>query len=339
VARQVNKAMAGVMSGTGRRARLTDTEADVTRQAGGKTGTTQNNRDAWFTGFTCGVTTSVWVGYPGQAGEIPRYMNDRANADNDEEFEVAEADRWPTMEEIFGTDEYTNNFGNGDITGGEIPAELWNEFMMAAVPRIDPGPFDGCEIPTEDPSGTQQIFGQELLTTLVHCENPDPALVAAAEAEAAAEAAATSTTTTPDGEGEDGSGTTTTTTTATTPTTEATTTTQPEGDGGDDGDGGGDGDDDENALARFGLPSAVAAGGGGVRPGVIGAVPFQDDGEGGQQPTTTTTAPPQTLPPTTEPCIPIDLDDNPIEESTTLLPGGGGGNGGGNNAGGGDSDG
>ena len=31
--------------------------------AGGKTGTTNNFRDAWFTGFTHDLTTSVWVGY------------------------------------------------------------------------------------------------------------------------------------------------------------------------------------------------------------------------------------------------------------------------------------
>ena len=31
--------------------------------AGGKTGTTNDFRDAWFTGFTPDLTTSVWVGY------------------------------------------------------------------------------------------------------------------------------------------------------------------------------------------------------------------------------------------------------------------------------------
>ena len=42
-------------SGTGRAARLD-------RPAAGKTGTSQNYRDAWFTGFTAQLVTTVWVG-------------------------------------------------------------------------------------------------------------------------------------------------------------------------------------------------------------------------------------------------------------------------------------
>lgn len=44
-----------VMHGTGRR-------ADFGRPAAGKTGTSQNFRDAWFVGFTPQYVTSVWVG-------------------------------------------------------------------------------------------------------------------------------------------------------------------------------------------------------------------------------------------------------------------------------------
>jgi len=45
-----------VTSGTGTAARLPD------REAAGKTGTTQDYRDAWFVGFTPDYVTSVWVG-------------------------------------------------------------------------------------------------------------------------------------------------------------------------------------------------------------------------------------------------------------------------------------
>ncbi|MBE0617337.1 MAG: penicillin-binding protein, partial [Proteobacteria bacterium] len=43
--------------GTGRRAR------GLGRPAAGKTGTTNDNRDAWFLGFTPDLVTAVWSGY------------------------------------------------------------------------------------------------------------------------------------------------------------------------------------------------------------------------------------------------------------------------------------
>ena len=42
----------------------TGTHAQIGCPAGGKTGTTDSNTDAWFVGFTPRLTTSVWVGYP-----------------------------------------------------------------------------------------------------------------------------------------------------------------------------------------------------------------------------------------------------------------------------------
>lgn len=44
-----------IATGTGRAARLT-------RPAGGKTGTSQDFRDAWFVGFSSDLVTGVWVG-------------------------------------------------------------------------------------------------------------------------------------------------------------------------------------------------------------------------------------------------------------------------------------
>ncbi|MFZ7093442.1 transglycosylase domain-containing protein [Primorskyibacter sp. 2E233] len=46
-----------VNEGSGRRAKLPD------RQAAGKTGTSQEARDAWFIGFTADYVTGVWMGY------------------------------------------------------------------------------------------------------------------------------------------------------------------------------------------------------------------------------------------------------------------------------------
>jgi penicillin-binding protein 1A len=54
-------AMTGLMSdvvdyGTGKAARLAD------RPSAGKTGTTQDFRDAWFVGFTADLVCGVWIG-------------------------------------------------------------------------------------------------------------------------------------------------------------------------------------------------------------------------------------------------------------------------------------
>ena len=44
--------------------RGTGTKAQLDRPAAGKTGTTDDHRDAWFVGYTPELATSVWVGFP-----------------------------------------------------------------------------------------------------------------------------------------------------------------------------------------------------------------------------------------------------------------------------------
>ncbi len=78
-----------IEGGTGRR-------ADIGCPAGGKTGTTDENRNAWFVGFTPKLATSTWVGFP--KANIP-------------------------ME---------NLFHGGPVDGGTYPAEIWGTYMKAA---------------------------------------------------------------------------------------------------------------------------------------------------------------------------------------------------------------
>jgi penicillin-binding protein 1A len=60
VAREVREALRSVVSrGTGYTVRLPGV-----RDIAGKTGTTENHRDAWFVGFARGYAIAVWVGYP-----------------------------------------------------------------------------------------------------------------------------------------------------------------------------------------------------------------------------------------------------------------------------------
>jgi len=74
----------------------TGTRAGFGRPAAGKTGTTDDNADAWFVGYVPQLDTAVWVGYP--SGEIP-------------------------MQNVHGI----------AVTGGSFPAEIWHRFMAGAL--------------------------------------------------------------------------------------------------------------------------------------------------------------------------------------------------------------
>jgi penicillin-binding protein 1A len=75
----------------------TGTRAQLPVDAAGKTGTTQGHGDAWFVGYTPGLSTAVWMGYPdGQDHE---------------------------MAHVHGI----------AVTGGSLPAEAWRRFMAVAT--------------------------------------------------------------------------------------------------------------------------------------------------------------------------------------------------------------
>jgi membrane peptidoglycan carboxypeptidase len=89
----VTHALRGVIDGgTGR-------AAGIGRPAAGKTGTTQDNVDAWFAGYVPGFTAVVWMGYPDPA----------------------------PMSDVQGR----------SVTGGSFPAEIWGRFMRAALEGRD----------------------------------------------------------------------------------------------------------------------------------------------------------------------------------------------------------
>ncbi len=71
----------------------------------GKTGTTQDYRDAWFVGYSPRFTTAVWVGFPGSI---------------------------TSMRDVAGLE---------TVTGGSVPALIWQQVMQAAHVGVDPGNF------------------------------------------------------------------------------------------------------------------------------------------------------------------------------------------------------
>jgi len=71
----------------------------------GKTGTANENVDAWFCGYTMQIATCVWMGWP--AGEIP----------------------------------LQNVEGVSSVYGGTIPAAIWHDFMSVAMQGKPPVAF------------------------------------------------------------------------------------------------------------------------------------------------------------------------------------------------------
>ncbi len=138
IARQVTFALQGVVDGgTGRAAAVPGVAV------AGKTGTTQDAKDAWFVGYTCDMTAAVWMGYAGGPGEPVLPMQ--------------------------------NYRGFDEVSGGGFPAQLWSAFMTRALAIGDANLVGGC--PAFDPpsgfDGNQ--FGLDLsTTTLPECAAVGP---------------------------------------------------------------------------------------------------------------------------------------------------------------------
>ena len=74
----------------------------IDRPAAGKTGTAQDNGNAWFVGFTPTLSTAVWMGYL----DLQRRPLRRASA------------------------------ASAQVTGGSLPARTWQAFMNAALDGV-----------------------------------------------------------------------------------------------------------------------------------------------------------------------------------------------------------
>ena len=112
------------------------------RPVAGKTGTTQNNTDAWFVGYVPQLTTAVWMGYPCE----PR----NPKKDKDACFDAKQGNEVvPRMQYCPDTIECRPVHGQ-DVTGGASvgPAAIWREFMAAATADMR---IEYFEPPTDEP--------------------------------------------------------------------------------------------------------------------------------------------------------------------------------------------
>lgn len=74
------------------------------RPAAGKTGTAQDNKDAWFVGYTPTLSTAVWMGYKNSTTAEVKYLKGIK--------------------------------GVGAVTGGSHPARIWQSFMRSALRNV-----------------------------------------------------------------------------------------------------------------------------------------------------------------------------------------------------------
>jgi penicillin-binding protein 1A len=83
-----------------------DLDSEIGRPSAGKTGTTEEFADAWYVGFIPQLSTSVWVGYPGE--------------------------RRPMV----------NINGLAEINGENYPLDIWSNYMQGAVQFYPVQQFD-----------------------------------------------------------------------------------------------------------------------------------------------------------------------------------------------------
>jgi penicillin-binding protein 1A len=117
--------------------RGTGTAAALPRPAAGKTGTSEEWRDAWFDGYVPQLATSVWVGNP-----VP----------------VQNPDGTWSLESMTPDNGYPFN-----VVGGTIPAEIWGAYMKRAVAKL---PVKGFADPPDslfhEPKDLPSIGGNNL---------------------------------------------------------------------------------------------------------------------------------------------------------------------------------
>jgi membrane peptidoglycan carboxypeptidase len=120
--------------------------ANIGKPVAGKTGTTSSNRDAWFVGYTPGLTASVWMGHPDATWINPECMAE------------LDATQGPTADPAVVQQRQTEcteippmNTGGipvhdlQSVTGGSLPAEIFKRFMEVATQSsndtfVDPPP-------------------------------------------------------------------------------------------------------------------------------------------------------------------------------------------------------
>ncbi|HVF05002.1 MAG TPA: transglycosylase domain-containing protein [Frankiaceae bacterium] len=131
--------------------------AQIGRPAAGKTGTTQDNQNALFSGFVPQLSATVWMGY--------EFREDDGTGKR-------------------GFPQMKNLYGYSEITGGTLPARIWQAFMSAALEGVPvenfPPPVFGGKVtgtPTPTPSATPSETPSPTPTTATPTPTAEPTFV------------------------------------------------------------------------------------------------------------------------------------------------------------------
>lgn len=124
----------------------TAARANIGRPQGGKTGTHQDYKDAWYVGFTPEYSTAVWVGY--------------------------EAKQQPLTNIVINGETYARVFG------GSVPAPIWAEFMsfvLDGVPQAEflPEPPGIEEFTTPPTTIVPLVVGLDVDSAIAKLEEAD----------------------------------------------------------------------------------------------------------------------------------------------------------------------
>jgi penicillin-binding protein 1A len=100
----------------------TGTLADYGCPAAGKTGTTDESKDAWFVGYTPQLSTAVWVGYPDAGIAMPGAQGGQYAAPVWHDFMLPASNGYcedfPPPENAFVTAPFYGEYATGQIDGG-----------------------------------------------------------------------------------------------------------------------------------------------------------------------------------------------------------------------------
>jgi len=136
VAAKMNTLLKSVVDGG------TGTAAQLGRDVAGKTGTTDDYRDAWFVGYVPQMVTASWLGF-----EQPRPME--------------------------------NILGLARISGGSLPTVLWASYMSQALQNVEPEPLllgdiDRYVAPPPPPQPKEDKPPKESEAEVEATEEPEP---------------------------------------------------------------------------------------------------------------------------------------------------------------------